>query len=248
MRQLVVSENDLQQRRERNQQLRRLAAREMTLLENLLAPAGRMMLLADAAGVILDSSGDVDFLGRASRDSLLPGASWEEGIAGTNGVGTALAEGRFIQVTGSQHFFADNRALTCTAMPIHTPAGLLAGVLDITGRACEAADSAARLVRHAVAHIEHRWTAESATDLVVHVHRHPSWLGTPDEGLLLFHDGLLTGANARARDLLALSASTIRSATWDDLFEGRPRPGMQELQPLSGDSPLFASITTVRHG
>jgi transcriptional regulator of acetoin/glycerol metabolism len=238
----VLPTRDLRLHQERSQQLRRLALREMHLLEHVLADAGRVMLLADANGVILDLQGDNTFLGRARSVSLTPGASWREQVAGTNAIGTAIVENRFVQILGAQHFFDENRFLACSAMPIHSPEGALAGVLDISGSAHRSSAPAARLVRHAVSHIEHRWVEESATDLLVHLHQHPSWLGTPDEGILTFEDELLTGANTRALAFLGLSPSAIHRAVWRQIFHQRPQLGSQELHRVAGPGLFYANL------
>ncbi len=234
---------DLHRHQEHSHQLRRLALREMHLLEHVLFESGRIMLLADSNGVVLDSQGDNTFLGRARKVSLIPGASWREQVTGTNAIGTAIIERRFVQVIGAQHFFDENRFMACSAMPILSPEGTLAGVLDVSGNAYESITPAARLVRHAVAHIEHRWVAESATDLLVHLHQHPSWLGSPDEGILAFQDELLVGANSRALVLLGLSHSAIHISHWREIFDQRPKLGLRELHPVSGPGLFYANLT-----
>ena len=241
----VVAKRVLETKQERSRELRLLALQEMRLLEHVLVETGRVILLADYDGVVLDSQGDDAFLGKARMVSLIPGASWREQVAGTNAIGMALIENHFVQIVGGQHFFDENRFLTCSAMPIHAPEGLIAGVLDISGHAGESAALAARLVRHAVAHIEHRWVTKSAKDLLVHIHQHPSWLGTPDEGVLTFEDDLLTSANTRALTFLGLNQLAIRRACWRDLFQQKPRFGLQELRPMATPGLLYANIARV---
>ncbi len=238
----VLPPSGLRLQQDQNHQLRRLALREMHLLENILSDTGRMMLLTDPAGLVLDSQGDNTFLGRARKVSLTPGASWREQVTGTNAIGTAIVERRFVQVLGGQHFFDENRFLACSAMPIISPNGDTAGVLDISGNAYESFSSAASLVRHAVAHIEHDWVAETAAGLLVHLHQHPSWLGTPDEGILAFHDGLLTGASSRALAFLGLSHAAVHAANWHDIFQQKPSLGPQQLHLISRSELFYAII------
>jgi len=234
--------SDLHTEQERNQQMRKLALREMRLLERTLAENGRILLLAGPNGLILDSQGDQGFLGRAKKVALTPGASWREQITGTNAIGTAIVERRFVQVLGPQHFFDENRFLACTAMPITAPDGRLAGVLDISGTVQEGFSTAGKLVRHAAAHIEHDWTMESATDLVVRLHQHPAWLGTPEEGVMTFEDDVLTGASARALHCMNLTPLAIGKARWEDLFEGRPKVGQCELETVQTAGIRYAEV------
>ncbi len=241
--QAPLSDSELHLQQEQNRQLRKLALREMNLLEPGLSTAGRILLLADAQGVVLDSQGDSTFLGRARKVSLMPGASWREQITGTNAIGTAIVERRFVQVIGEQHFFDENRFLACNAMPIFSPTGQLAGVLDISGSAFVNAPSASKLVRHAVQHIEHDWTAESATDLVVRLHQHPSWLSTPEEGLLCFNDGVLSAASSRGLAFLGLGAAVIGRVHWRDIFQGAPTYGRQELRLQQAAGLYYADVS-----
>ncbi|WP_263411445.1 sigma-54-dependent Fis family transcriptional regulator [Terriglobus tenax] len=237
-----LTDSELHLQQDRHHQLRRLALREMRILEHTLASTGRILLLADSTGIILDSQGDNAFLGRARRVSLMPGANWREQITGTNAIGTAIVERRFVQVLGQQHFFDENRFLACNAMPIMAPTGHLAGVLDISNHACESIHSPGRLVRHAVAHIEHDWVAEIATDLLVRFHPHPSWLNTPEEGILTFEDGLLTGASTRALAYLGLSPASIHALHWSEIFQHRPMYGQQELRPYHTPGIFYADV------
>lgn len=238
-----LSTTELHLQQERSHQLRRLALREMHILAHTLASTGRILLLADANGVVLDSQGDQAFLGRARKVSLIPGANWREQITGTNAIGTAIIERRFVQVIGPQHFFDENRFLACNAMPIMAPTGHLAGVLDLSNHAGENFHTAGRLVRHAVAHIEHDWVAEMATDLVVRFHPHPSWLHTPEEGILTFQDGMLSGASSRALSYLGLAPSAVGTVTWGGIFEKEPAYGTQELQLHNVPGIFYADIS-----
>lgn len=238
-----LSDGELHLQQEHNRQLRKLALREMQTLAASLENTGRILLLSDANGVILDSMGDHDFLGRARRVSLMPGASWREQLTGTNAIGTAILERRFVSVLGSQHYLDENRFLACNAMPILSPDGHLAGVLDISGNAADSLQHTSRLVRCAVAHIEHEWVAESATDVVVSMHQHPSWLGTPEEGILTFDDGLLTGASSRALSCLNLTTAAVGHAQWYDLFDAPIAYGRTQLRLKHTAGFVYADVT-----
>ncbi|MGW1994504.1 GAF domain-containing protein [Embleya sp. NPDC001921] len=102
-------------------------------LSGLVTDPGRLLFLSDARGHLLWVQGEHPTLRAAERVHLLPGALWSEDAAGTSGVGTALATGRPFQVFGAEHFLSAATAYTCTATPIHDPAGgELLGILDFT--------------------------------------------------------------------------------------------------------------------
>ncbi len=211
----------LREARERNGMLLHLAAPELDTLYRAMMQADGIVLLTDNQGLILEARGDTAFMDRARQVSLLPGAEWSEAREGTNAVGTALAESAMVEVLGSQHYLSENRFLVCTAMPVFDPLGHTAGVLDLSGDVRRAHPHARTLVQLAVAHLEHRWTTHLAGpgDYSVHVHPHPAWLDTPHEGVLVFRDGRLVGANRVGLALLGLSASAIGRARWDALFD-----------------------------
>ncbi len=85
-----------------------------------------MIVLTDAQGLILHSTGDDDFLARAEKVALRAGVHWAEERQGMNAIGTAIAECSPTVVYGDQF-------LTCSSVPILDPYGELIGVLDVTG-------------------------------------------------------------------------------------------------------------------
>jgi len=89
---------------------------------------GCCVVLSDANGVILDrrSNDNTEF------PDLVPGAIWSEAVAGTNGVGTSLCEGRALTIHKEQHFLARHIDLSCTAAPIRDESGRIMGALDVS--------------------------------------------------------------------------------------------------------------------
>jgi sigma-54 dependent transcriptional regulator, acetoin dehydrogenase operon transcriptional activator AcoR len=62
-----------------------------------------IVILTNASGLVLDTVGSLDFAERAARVALRPGVPWSEQVAGTNAIGTSLAEGCPIEVRGAEH-------------------------------------------------------------------------------------------------------------------------------------------------
>ncbi|MGS0756096.1 hypothetical protein ACVBEH_16470 [Roseateles sp. GG27B] len=116
--------SDLKQARERNQRLYLHAAPVMHMLFEQIVNTESMIVLTDAAGTILHSVGDDDFLQRADKVALAPGANWAEHSKGTNAIGTALFEGAPTLVHGPEHFIHANSFLTCSAAPIFDRAAI----------------------------------------------------------------------------------------------------------------------------
>jgi transcriptional regulator of acetoin/glycerol metabolism len=123
-----------------------------------------MVVLTDATGTILHSIGDDDFLGRATKVALAPGANWSEQAKGTNAVGTALIEEVPTLVHADEHFMHANHFLTCSAAPILDPRGNILGVLDVSGDHRSYHQHTMALVKMSARMIENHWlTTTTAT-------------------------------------------------------------------------------------
>ncbi|MDP3176511.1 MAG: PAS domain-containing protein, partial [Spirochaetaceae bacterium] len=90
-------------------------------------------ILTDEEGCILSVIGDDSILEAAFDLRMVPGAFMDEGSIGTNAMGTALAEGRPVQVSGEEHFITAYHRWTCSGAPIHDAEGRVIGSLDLTG-------------------------------------------------------------------------------------------------------------------
>lgn len=211
----------LRELRERQQKLWRLARPELDGLAADIAAAGSIVLLTDEDGWILDAEGSPGFLDKAGRVALMPGVRWDETTVGTNAIGTAIVEGRSVEVRGGEHYFAPHGILTCSATPIFDPYGQRVGVLDISGDARLQHLHARVLARQAVAHIEHRYFDAGLADCeLVRLHHDRTLLGTPREGILGFRGGRLVAANRTGLALFGLEHADIGHAPYAALFDG----------------------------
>jgi len=111
---------------------------------------------------------------------FVEGAVWREESVGTNAPGTALATRRPVQVLGAEHFMRPAQRLSCTAAPVHDPAGGIVGVLDLTGGSAAGSHVALALVRATVAMVER----ELATRAAIWAHAPGATDQSPDLQLL----------------------------------------------------------------
>jgi len=95
--------------------------------------AGCVLIVTNREGTILFASGDTDFASRAAQVQLQVGANWHESRKGTNAIGVALHEQVANLVRGDEHFYIENRFLTCASAPLYSPQGELLGVVNISG-------------------------------------------------------------------------------------------------------------------
>lgn len=204
--------SDLTLARERSQRLYLHAAPVMHMLFEQIINSGSMIVLTDAAGTILHSVGDDDFLERADKVALAPGVNWAEHSKGTNAIGTALFEGEPTLVHGPEHFMQANSFLTCSAAPIFDPRGNILGVLDVTGDRRAYHQHTMGLVRMSARMIENHWLSDEYNNrLRLCFHSRVEFIGTLLEGILIVGaDGKLLGANRGALDQLGLSGAALR--------------------------------------
>jgi transcriptional regulator of acetoin/glycerol metabolism len=205
------------------EQNRILCAHAMPVMETLrdqIVNTESMVVLTDAQGLILHSIGDDDFLARAEKVALRPGAQWSEERQGTNAIGTALAERSATVVHGDQHFLEANRFLTCSSVPIFDPYGDVIGVLDVTGDYRSYHQHTMALAKMSVQMIEnHLFSSTFRDTLQVGFHPRPEFLGTLMEGIAAFTgDGRFLSANRSAQFQLGLPLAALRAHTLSSLF------------------------------
>ena len=137
-------------------------------------------------GMLLQTLGDPQFLGRAERVALRVGATLAEQFRGTNAIGTALTESRAMVVHADEHYLERNGFLTCAAAPSLDPRGPL---LQCAGRVGRSPGLPPPLgLRSAARVIEHRlFDTVTTTPLErpAFAPAHPArGIGTVAEGLL----------------------------------------------------------------
>ena len=216
----VLTDGDLLLKLEQNRVLCAHATPVMETLREQIVNTQSMIVLTDAQGLILHSTGDDDFLARAEKVALRAGANWAEERQGTNAIGTAIAECSPTVVHGDQHYLAANRFLTCSSVPILDPYGDLIGVLDVTGDHRSYHRHTMALARMSVQMIEnHLFSSTFQGMLQIAFHSRPEFLGTLMEGIMAFTcDGRFLSANRSAQFQFGLPLSALRAHTLSSLF------------------------------
>ncbi|MEU9308419.1 SpoIIE family protein phosphatase [Streptomyces sp. NPDC048256] len=87
--------------------------------------------VADGHGtVLLRRFGEASLARKLPAIQRVPGFVFAERVAGTNGIGLALAERQLIRVYGAEHFAERSQASACVALPVRDPlSGRIEGVL-----------------------------------------------------------------------------------------------------------------------
>lgn len=238
---------DLRQALGRQHEFLAQARPVMEFVFDQMCGSGNLVVLSDARGLLLHSLGDPEFVDRADRVALRPGALWHEADRGTNAIGTALADQRPVVIHGAEHYLERNSFLTCAAAPVRTSSGRLQGVLDISGDHRSYHPHTFALVRSAARMIEDRlFHARHARDQILRLHHLPEGLGAVGEGLIaLSDDGWVVGANALAQQWLSLDEAHIGSGTLDQLtgIQGRLMPPGKVMRLHAvGDRALYGRM------
>ncbi|MTD25853.1 sigma-54-dependent Fis family transcriptional regulator [Erwinia sorbitola] len=200
--------------------LQQFARPTIRILAEKIADKQAVVILSDASGLVLNTFGDMQALQKAERFALAPGNLWSECGRGTNAIGTALAIEECCEIDGQQHFLTSNQGLYCAAIPLQSPCGKIAGVLDISGPANFAHPHTLALLKDAAQQIEYLWVKQSLNpdQWIMNLHRKIEGLDRADELLLVFSDNMLMAANRVAMRELELSAEQMGSVTFQQLF------------------------------
>lgn len=113
--------------------VRRCAEPILENLARLAADTGSGIYLSDPHGTVVDFRGDLTLRRLSEKVFPVMGASMSEDVVGTNAEGTAIEEGRSIQIWGAEHFSVGLEGFCCTAVPIRDPMrGSVRGFITLT--------------------------------------------------------------------------------------------------------------------
>ncbi len=129
----ILTGSELEERLKKNKELIVIAEPFIRQLCDFLKGTGFFSILTDEEGCILKVIGDEDILGEAYALKMTPGAFMNEENIGTNAMGTALAEGFPVQISGEEHFIKEYHRWTCSGAPIRDDDDRIIGSLDLTG-------------------------------------------------------------------------------------------------------------------
>ncbi|MFM0080002.1 sigma-54-dependent Fis family transcriptional regulator [Paraburkholderia sediminicola] len=196
----ILTDYELSSRREAMGDLIACSKLEMTTLYQQLADPELAVVLVDAGGMIVHQVSSVPFAEAVAADGFRVGALWSEREAGTNGMGTCLAERDCIAVCQHEHFYPRYTSLTCSAAPIFDDHGEIAGVLDVTSRSKLLQQHSLVLVGMSRQMIENRLLdARYRHANMIHFHSRPEFVGTLHGGkLAVADDSTVLAANRSA--------------------------------------------------
>jgi DNA-binding CsgD family transcriptional regulator len=140
------------------------------LADDLAGTDTSLVLTDERAHVVDRRVSDRGLLAILDDIHLVPGFYYDEGGAGTNGIGSALAQHGPAMVRGGEHFADVLTRMACAAVPVTDPrTGRVLGVIDVTVRATHANSLMLPLAKRAAWEIEQRLVeGGSAIERVLH--------------------------------------------------------------------------------
>ncbi|MDX3225175.1 SpoIIE family protein phosphatase [Streptomyces sp. ME19-01-6] len=142
----------------------RAAVPVLDRLQSRFAGSAVNISVADANGtVLLRRFGEASLARSLPAIQSVPGFVFAEQVAGTNGIGLALAERQLIRVYGAEHFAERSQASACRALPVRDPlSGRIEGVLCLGYPRSVDDPALATVVRKAAGAIERRLLGQSS--------------------------------------------------------------------------------------
>src|ERR1700741_1489128 len=231
------------------------AQEEIDQLYKVVREAGYAVLLCDSCGVAVAHRGEAARASQFQYWGTWLGGVWAEGVEGTNGSGSCIAEERTVTVHRSQHFRSRHINLSCSGAPVFGADGRLMAVLDVSAIDPELSERAHALtgaltVRSARAIEERFFREQFRREWIVAVA--PPEEGAP--GMLLAIDSgqRIIGANRLARTSLMLDDRGLRAGTslWSifqrdvDLFRRQDRTDVSARLLIAGSDDSWPALVT----
>lgn len=207
----ILSQNVLQECRERSELFLRIASEEVARLHGRVRDADYCVLLTDAQGQTIDYRVETSIRNDCRKAGLYLGTCWSEGEEGTCGVAAVLTARTPVTVHKRDHFRAAFIGLTCSAAPVFDPRGELLGVLDVSAVRSPDDRRSQHLIRQMVVQsareIEQAFFMSSAQGYwVLRAHNSPGYVDSQPDYLLAWDDdGRLQALNPAARQWLLQS-------------------------------------------
>jgi transcriptional regulator of acetoin/glycerol metabolism len=232
-----VSAGDMRLALEASQPLIQAAAPVIRSLSRAMVHTRYFAILTDARGTVIDVDGPIDRNNSRAAAIARIGIDLSESAVGTTAIGTTLADQEPVWLHRGEHFFHDNGAFSCAGAPIWGPDGQCVGMLDLTGIDVVEQPALKHLVTQSARSIENALTTSRSHRMLLRLNWPGRVLGDDNDGLVCVDiDGLITGANRAACDMLGLQpqrgathCSEVFAVPTDGLFDaaGSQRPAFE---------------------
>lgn len=206
---------------QKNKELIEIARPFMEILYNFLKESGFSLYFTEKSGVVLTIIGDEDIIEEQTKMGIIEGADMSEKSAGTNGIGTAIAENSYLQISGEQHFIKVFHVWTCSSAVIHSENGTIIGCLNLTGRRQLAHPHTLGLVVAAVKSIENHLKVEKTQKELVKTYQYLNKImNSLNLGIFAVDtEGLIKAINKSACSMLHMTEKEVINRNVDTVLD-----------------------------
>lgn len=211
---LILTKKELQGLLKKHQDLIAIARPFMANLYQFVAGSGFMVLLSDERGFIMENIGDKETMLKAAELNLNQGACWAEEEVGTNGLGTALATTKPVQISGQEHYCKQTQVWTCSAAPIFNEKRQVIGALQMSGPSSKTHLHTLGMVVAAVEAIENELRIKHQNrDLTLLNNRLNNIFQTVSDGVIVIdREGKIDQINPVAEKILAQTDQQLKGS------------------------------------
>jgi sigma-54 dependent transcriptional regulator, acetoin dehydrogenase operon transcriptional activator AcoR len=199
---VVVTSQKLGTLIEQNSHLVHLAKLELCKLQRQCAGNDCVLGFANHEAILLDYVSSNSSIRAAVKAT--PGSCWNEGLRGTNAIGTAAFTRSPVFVEFSEHFLRSYQMLTCAAVPVMDPDGELVGVLHKASNCGFRQQHTIPLLSMSALYIEAELFWERyRSEIVIQLHSHNEFVDTCNAGLIALNpEGGILCSNRQAKFFL----------------------------------------------
>ena len=220
----LISKGDQRRTDEGNRVLVEAARPVMARLGLAIADTRYFAILTNGAGVVVNVNGPIDRHDRRAELITRIGVDLSETQVGTTAIGAALTELAPIWLHRGEHFFDVNSHYSCAGAPLFGPDGRCIGMLDLTGIDAIERPELKHMAIQSARSIENALIPVYPAGLLIRLNWSASSLGCDTDGLIgVDHNGLVTGANPAARQMVPTLAGAGAAPTHcSDVFALSP--------------------------
>jgi transcriptional regulator of acetoin/glycerol metabolism len=187
----------------------------LTALSTAAGASRHAVLLSTSAGVLLDRRGDPITL--HGPDALpLAGAMMAEMHAGSNGLGTPLAENSYVELFGPEHFISGFHDHACHGIPLRGLDGNVVGALCLSVHVPHTGRNLKEMLLTAAHGIECELRARALRGHLAELRKDPSAVS---QSLALIHQDVVQ-SHAAARLQFEMGALQFRHGQPEQLVQG----------------------------
>ena len=248
----IIGGRLLEERRNQHEELVQIASAEIDWLYEYIAESGHALMLTDATGMVLYEKTDATLSDTFRAAGLVSGADWSEQQAGTNGIGTCIAENQPVIVHREEHFRACHIGLSCSGSPIRDPSGSLVAVLDASTLnahdKCSGVSHTMALVNLSARLIEKcLFLRHFRQAMIFRFHARPEFVNLQHDGALaLGADATVIAVDDTAMRLLgAAQRNELIGRSIDEIFDVKAD---ELIDPLHPSRPALRPVRDVQLG